>query len=532
MVTDVYHDCKKKAVCAAALLQLIFLCCDAQKPYFQCEICHIYPNSFGQLQDVISSNRHIILNGVEFNVNGRNGFTLIENVSNLTISSAEKEGSIIKCSSESTFGLHLKNSTNISLTGITITNCASYIPTHMMQYQYNTSQYNEATLLIETPRNINLSKVHIKHSLGVAMAIFDFIFQGPSIAMDVVNFNLTLINCTISHSREESLVIFGTTSLLIERTLITNSSIGIDTYKADILIKYLYVSNCISSSVVAGQVMVIEGLQMTNNSLTISESIILFIGDKTMSGLTVNDSVIFVKENSVLQFQMFSGTVLILTQSFFTLDNSTMTFTQNNVHPQALFRESHISVSNGSTLSITNNTLTHGILMSWNNCSIIVNSGILLIEENECQYSDLIQGTNNTIITWKNGSNFNFNHNSILAHSAAFHLLYGWMNFSESFLVANNNSLSNVSILFYYEASSLIISASKLFLDNNKCYNVSSLLWADSATTKMEMGTLIASNNSLSYWGSVLYYQSFSLIISASQLLLEDNKCHYYSALL
>ena len=130
---------KNWAFFAAAflLLQLTPLKYDAQKHHTQCEgeICHIYLDNFGQFQKAISSNRNIILNGVEFNVSGSNGFTVIENVSNLTISSAEEEGSIIKCSSGSTFGLHL-NTINISLTGITITNCASCIPNHTMQYQH------------------------------------------------------------------------------------------------------------------------------------------------------------------------------------------------------------------------------------------------------------------------------------------------------------------------------------------------------------------------------------------------------------
>ena len=537
----------KRAVCAAALslLQLILLCCDAQKPHSPCddEICHIYPDNFGQLQKAISSNRHIILNGVEFNVNGSNGFTVIENVSNLTISSAKEEGSIINCSSESTFGLHLKNTTNISLTGITITNCASYIPAHAMQYEYNASQYIEATLLIETPRNINLSKVHIKHSLGVALAIFDSIFQGPSIAMDIVNFNLVLIDCTISHSREESLVILGTTSLLIERTLIASDR-GINSYKADILMKNFIVSDCISSSVVAGHVMVTEGLQINRSSLTISESNVIFTGDTSMSGLTVFDSVIFVKENSVLQFQRFSDTALILILSFLTLDNSAMTFTQSflvrdktfpdylkHVDPQVSFMDSHMSVSNGSTLSITNSTLKNGTLMSWNNCCINVNGGLLLIEENECQDSKLILATNNTIITWENGSIFNFKQNSILrkslafyTKSIAFYLHEGRMSFSESSLVANNNSLSNGGAVFKIGFSPLIINAGKMLFEKNKCRANSFLVFSYYAQMIMENDSLVTfAHNEMDNSVTLYYFYSMWNMSSDSNLQLLNN---------
>ena len=547
LVADICMTINHGTVGAAALLllvQLTLFCCDAQKPPSPCEdkICFIYPDTFGELQREISSNRHIILNGVKFNVNGSNGFTVIENVSNLTISSVEEEGSTINCSSESTFGLHLKNATNISLTGITITNCASYIPNNTMQYQYNKSQYNEATLLIENPKNVCLSKVHIKHSLGVAVAIYDSIFQEPSIAIDVVNFNLTLINCTISHSREESFVILGTTSLLIERTLIASGK-GINSYKADILIKNFDVSNCTSSSVVAGHVMVTEGLHMTSSSLNISESILLFTGDKSMSGLTVFDSVIFVKENSVLQFQRFSDTALILILSFLTLDNSTMTFTQSfltrdntsflhNVDPQASFIDSQMNVSNGSTLSIANNIVTNGTLMSWKNCSINVNGGILLIEENECQDSNLTLAINTTL-TWGNGSNFNFKQNTLLIYSVAFYLLDGWMNFTDSSLVANNNFLSYGSVVFLIGNSSLIINASKLLLDDNTCHS-SVLLLTYLTTTRMEMGTLInCTHNEMYSYSQILNFQvDYCVVFNESSLLISNNNFEKRSSII
>ena len=304
------------AICAATallLLQLTPLCCNIQKPPSQCkgEICHIYPDTFGQLQKVISSNRHIILNGVDFNVNGSNGFIVIENVSNLTISSAEEEGSIIKCSSESTFGLYLKNNSNISLIGITIKNCAFYIPNHTMQYE-SISQCNVATLVINTSKHVSLLNVYIEYSPGIALAMFDSVFEEPSTAINNVKYNLTLTHCTISHSRQGSLVIFGTTSVLIERTLISNSSIGIDTYKTDIQIKDVNVSNCTYSSIARGCIMVTGRLKMVNSSIVISESNITFIGDKSISWLIVTQSNIYVGKHSVLQFQKFNDTSLSL----------------------------------------------------------------------------------------------------------------------------------------------------------------------------------------------------------------------------
>ena len=545
----------ERAIFAAALLllQLTLLSCDGQKPHSQCEyeICHIYLHNFGQLQNIISSNRHIILNGVEFNVNGSNGFTLIENVSNLTISSAEEEGSIINCSSESTFGLHLKNATNISLSGITITNCASYIPTNNTQYHCFSPYYIEATLLINTSRNVSLFKVFIEYSPGIALAMLDSPLKEHLVATDNVSSNLTLTHCTISHSREGSLVIFGATSLLLERTLITNSSIGIDTYKANILINNFDVSNCTSSSVVAGQVMVTEGLQITSSSLTISESNVTFSGDKLILGLKVNGSYIFVRENSMLQFHRFNDTSLNLTNSTLTLDNnSTMTFTQNNAYYYfgvviVSLQDSYLGVSNGSILSITKNTVMEGALMLLNNCSINVNGGVLLIEENECQHSFLMLAINTSIML-QNNIHTIFKHNR------------GWM--GESSLVISNNSLTNTSAGLYYENTSIVVSSANLLLEDNNCHHNSFLIFARCANIKMEKlslatfthikvyktafilgifasnvtvheSSVVTTNNSVADNSFGLYFWNSSLIFSGGKLLVEGNKCQNNSFL-
>ena len=622
---------KNWAFVAAAfvLLQLTPLKCDAQKRHPQCEgeICHIYPDSIWQLQTIISPNRHIILNGVEFNINGSNGFTLIENVSNLTISSAEEEGSIINCSSESTFGLYLKNTTNISLTGITIMNCASCIPNHAMQYQHLSHIYNEATFLIMISRYVNLLKVDIEYSPGVALAIYDSILEEPSIALDNMSYNLTLTNSTITHSREGSIVIFGT-SLLIERTLITNCSWGIENYKANIMMKNVLVSNCTNSCLAGGHVMVTERLIMANSSIMISESNITFIGDKYISGLIVIQSNIYVGKHSVLQFQKFNYTSLHLSQSTLILNNnstmiftqnhastrtivvflqsnmsasngsilsiteniltegtlmfpkfndislnlsqstltlnnsSTMTFTQNNVSTtvMVIFLQSYMSVSNGSTLCISDNILTEGTLMLWYNGFINVNDGILLLEENKCQYSNLILAIN-TNISLENRSIFNFAHNTIHTDSSIFYHSEGWMSFSESSLVSSNNSVANKSAGLYYENSSIIISAANLLFEDNKCHHNSFLIFARNSNIIMEklslatfthikvyktalilsiFGTnvsiyessVVTTNNSLTDSSVGLYFWNSSLIrLSGAKLLFEQNKSQKNSIL-
>ena len=104
------------------LLQLTIHCGATSQSLCQGDTCHVSPDNFWKLQDIVRSNRFIVLNGEKFGIHDRIGFIVIENVSNLTISGGGS-GSLIQCSPQSAFGLHLKNTTNFTLTGINITHC-------------------------------------------------------------------------------------------------------------------------------------------------------------------------------------------------------------------------------------------------------------------------------------------------------------------------------------------------------------------------------------------------------------------------
>ena len=263
------------AVLATATLLILQLtvCCGATTvpSLFQGDTCRVSPDNFWQLQDIISSNRHIILNGGEFNVNGNTGSIVIESVSNLTISGRES-GSLIQCSPNSTFGLHLNNATNVTLTEITIRNCGFFLN---QAFRFNCYECN-TSILIEASRDVNLSGVHIKHSPGFAMTVIDYSVkersQVPFFFTDNVNPHLTLIDCTLSHSRGwANMLIEGYTSVLIERTVITNSENALDSIYADIMIKNVDVINCTYSYLLCIRAMVRGALTMNNSSLRISD---------------------------------------------------------------------------------------------------------------------------------------------------------------------------------------------------------------------------------------------------------------------
>ena len=520
----------KKGVVTTAillLLQLSILCCDGQNLHSQCEnqTCHVYPGNFGDLQKIISSNKLIVLNGVEFNVNGSNGFIVIENVSNLTISGGER-GSLIQCSPDSTFGLYLKNTINITLTGITMRGCASYIPNYKMRYNLVS---NETTILIENSRTINLFKVLIDYSLGIPLTVFDSVFGEPVIAN--VNSSLNLTFCTFSHSRGGPVSILGAISLVIENTLIVNCTRGFESQQANIIIKHFNISNSFISFVRGGHVLIAGTLIITNSSLVIDECNILITGDKFVPALTVTDSRIHVRTNSVLQFRRLNASFLGLVQSMLILDtNSTMVFTQNSADSRVVaiyLFQSGMVVVNGSSLTITNNTLTEvSKMLMLKSSTLIVRDGIVRFEDNKCQHSAILLVIN-TELTWENVS-LVITRNAIHHHSSFFYFWGGTMDFKESFLAITNNSVTVSSIVFHNEISILTLNSAKLLLEKNKCMHQSSLVETESTTAKFEMGTLINSTcNEVYQTSSIIYFTgtswASSVHVNESILMMTDN---------
>ena len=161
-------------------------------------------------------------------------------------------------------------------------------------------------------------------------------------------------------------------------------------------------------------------------------------------------------------------------------------------------------VVNGSTLSITNNTLTNkSAMLVFSYSSFVLSSGMLLLENNECQSSYLILASNASII-WEQGSLINFTNNTLQYQSFIFYNSEGIMEFKKSFLLITNNSVTVLSVVLYYEASTLTLSAAKLLFENNKCMYYSTLLLAENSAIRFEMRTLINSTRNELYDTSTL----------------------------
>ena len=97
-------------------------------------VCQVTPKNIRHLQNMIQSDQTIMFHRRTFHVGmpsrTREGFIRLENVSNVLIS-GQAGSSHIECFDGASFGFYLKNVSNITIAGLTISNCGAPIPKYL-----------------------------------------------------------------------------------------------------------------------------------------------------------------------------------------------------------------------------------------------------------------------------------------------------------------------------------------------------------------------------------------------------------------
>ena len=389
-------------------------------------------------------------------------------MSNLTISGGEG-GSIIHCSSQSSFGLHLNNVTNVSVTGIAMINCAS-----------SQISKHKSSLLIESSRIVTLTNIQIQYS-GLNKK-----FQEAFVSMDnMVNYHT-----------------------LTKRTVVDSSRSAIVSFNSDIVLISVGISNSSCSSFFQGvHVECRERLTVSNSHLTIRDTYFNIIGSKVQfiggngdisdTGVNNTHSNVYITENSAVQFRKFNFTSLRLTSSSLQINNSTLSFTENmakNGVKIVCLYDSHMNLINKSSLIVTNNTLTNGAEMLMFLHSLFnVSDAKILVEENKCNSSSNLVKAINTTTTLEKESFVNITGNALYKQSTVFYHKRGTMGIYNSFFVFTNNSVVNFSVGLFWLNSSFVISGGKLWSENNMYHSISGFIEALDTNTRLEKRTIINS---------------------------------------
>ena len=279
---------------------------------------------------------------------------------------------------------------NVTFTGLTITNCGAPLPEnleHEIPRSPDVRQFTEvkATVLVLASLNVTLSKVQLLRSPGFAIAAIntrrsihslptpsgpegipilrsrltqqsDFLFedQNPSLC-DHGTFqscimssspklhNIMIEDSDISHSQMGSLIVHRIAGVLI-RTTLNNNSIGILSTSSDIETQDLTISQCPLSSLESGSFVITGNLKSEQSSfhvrkynLRIHSGRVVFFGLSALNfktALTAIDSVLDIGRNSEVLFTGFdllANTSALITKasSIMIHDNSSLIFTNN-----------------------------------------------------------------------------------------------------------------------------------------------------------------------------------------------------------
>ena len=401
-------------------------------------------------------------------MNGNTGSIVIESVSNLTISGRES-GSLIQCSSNSTFGLHFSNATNVTLTGITIRNCGFFLN---QAFRFNCYECN-TSILIEASRDVNISGVHIEYSRGYAVVVTDNSINNqsevPFFFTDNVNPHLTLTDCTLSHTRGLAhMWIDGYTSVLIEKTVMTNSDGGIVSSCADIMMKNVDVINCTISSLWDGRAVVRGGLTMNNSYLEIVNQELHIHSRK--SEFYDEKSSLLIIHNTVT-----GGTASAeFLWSTVSLSGAELLLKENECYKSPyilIIYNTSIVMKNGSLFSVTQNKVHHlCALIDISDSTVTLSGTELLLKENEgYDYSTLLR-INNTSTIMNNGSIVSVTQNRIRTWLVA--IVDGvWNSSSDSELSVTENILGRGGYSFSFYSTNASLQGPVVLANNTVNYD-------------------------------------------------------------
>ena len=419
------------------------------------DICSVSPDDFQQIQNIIGSNVVIILSIEHLNISSNNGFVVIENVCNLTISGGESHSQVIKCSPQASFGFHIKNSSNITIEGLSISNCGSTTPStiefSILHSQVNS--LNETSLLIEASSNIVVSDVHIEDSNGFGLIFLSRMNMVESPFGLTSGSHLQLTGTKISGSKEGSIVIKGSVMIKIETTVITNSTFGIMSNNSDIALRNVDIFNCSYSSFLgaSGNVMVTEGLTINQSRLLVSDvhlyfqkSTTVFDGNGYQWGTFAYNAQIFIEDNSVITVTGFNVTdwyspVLYIRSSHFNVrNNSTIIFKKNNIDYSVIiiYSYSTLNIVDDSSMVFNHNTVKNeSFIVSLFFSTLVQSGGSMLFEDNYCYYHSYLIVTFDTSTSLLDESLVNITGNNIYKES------YIWYAAGASSVDVDNSTL-------------------------------------------------------------------------------------------
>ena len=378
-------------------------------------ICQVKPDNMRHLQNMIQSDQSIMFDRGTFHVGmpsqtGK-GFIQLENVSNVLVS-GHAGGSHIECSAGTSFGLYFNNVSNVTVTGLTITNCGSQIPQYLEYELIRSSDlpcdhiscpphFTEVTttILILDSVNVTLSSVAVAHSSGFAVAAIN------THKTKSLTYKLVINDCDISHSQMGALILNGV-AVMLNHTSLSNSSMGLVSTSSYTEIKDTNISECSVSSMESGSLVLTGTVRVNQSSFQVRNQIVRIHNSTTVFSSVSRTNILAVL--SVVASELYIDA------------NSEVVFTRIS-----LSGNSSALVAVASTVSL------------WDNSSLKFNSN------SASEGASIFFATVETTVSIYNHSSLIFNHNLVQSAWVLFAEVNEWMAQNDAKVVFNSNTASD-----------------------------------------------------------------------------------------
>ena len=463
-------------------------------------ICQVKPDNMRHLQNMIQSDQSIMFDRGTFHLGMPSqtgeGFIRFENVSNVLVS-GHAGGSHIECFAGASFGFYFKNVSNVTVTGLTITNCGSLIPQYLEYELIRSSDlpcdhivcpphFTEATttILILDSVNVTLSSVAVAHSSGFAVAAIN--------THKTKSYKLVINDCDISHSQMGALMLNGV-AVMLNHTSLSNSSMGLVSTSSHTEIKDTNISECSVSSMESGSLVLTGTVRVNQSSFQVRNQTVRIDNSTTVFSSVSRTNVLAV--------------LSVVASKLYINRNSSVVFTR-----VSLSGNSSALVAVASTVSL------------WDNSSLKFNS-------NSASEGASIFATVETTVNIYNHSSLNFNHNLVQSAWVLFAGFHNeWMAQNDAKVVFNSNTASDGGKLAeFYKSHLMLYDNTQFVLENNYAKKGNMLVIANFfllyCTAKLEIANNYAIDHSRIFIisGDITSYDNVHILISNNTAILDSS---------
>ena len=401
--------------------------------------CRMSPGNMDHLQDVLQSNRIVHFEKGDYHITSSSGsgFILVQDVVNLTIIGHGVESQIF-CSPNATFGFHFNNVSNLTISGLSISNCS--IPVRNVS----------ASILANDSKNVAFLNVSIRSSPGFALIAMKTslpkltgLGDDDGSYLSYMPIDIIVEDCNMSLNKQGSLLLYRTSALL-KKTVFINNNV-LQSLSSELSLRDVYF---FSSPMILMQTK--KALMTGNVEFHQSPTHII------ESGLIIKDSsVVF----SNIKGPNLTTMVTVLKSSLNITSNAFIVFKEHVFSHSSLkvfsIKKSNICIQDGAKLLFANNTVSDGsIILLYiahdSHITIKGSTSTIVFEQNVA--------SNGSIIMYGISGNWNIMNNTCVifqgnaAHDNANIVSFNMLNFTiaeNASITFNNNKVSrNAKISF------------------------------------------------------------------------------------